>query len=484
MSNQIRDRCRETRYDAVVVGSGPNGLAAAITMARAGRSVVVLEAEETIGGGCRTAELTLPGFLHDVCSAIHPLGVGSPFFRSVDLAAHGVEWIYPPAQFAHLFDDEPAALAFRSVTATGVGLGDDAANYQRLMGGPARDWRTIADYVLGPLRLPRHPAAVAAFGVRAVWPATWLAPALFRTERARALFAGVAAHSMLPLSYPTSAGAALMLGLLAHGPGWPISAGGSQRIADALDGCLRGLGGEIVTGVRVEHLDDLPEAPDRLLDVTPRQLLTIAGHALPSRYRRQLTRFRYGPGAFKIDYALDGPVPWKDETVTEAGTVHLGGTMAEIEASEADVARGRHPDQPFILAAQQSLFDPSRAPAGKHTFWAYCHVPNGSSVDMTERIERQIERFAPGFRDRVLARYVTTPADFERHDANYVGGDINGGSMILRQIYTRPTIRLNPYTTPIPGLYVCSSSTPPAGGVHGMCGYWAAQIALGKSIFV
>jgi phytoene dehydrogenase-like protein len=482
MTETIRERCREPRYDAVVVGSGPNGLAAAITMAQAGRSVVVLEAETTIGGGCRSAELTLPGFTHDICSAIHPLGVGSPFFRSLDLAAHGTEWIYSPAQFAHPLEGEPAALVFRSLTATSVGLGPDMAGYALLMDRPSRAWQEIVEFVLAPLRLPRHWAAIAVLGTRALWPATWLGELLFRTERARALFAGVAAHSMLPLTSPISGATALILALLAHGPGWPIPTGGSQRITDALGGCLRSLGGEIVTDARVARLDELPPARDRLFDVTPRQLMIIAGGILPSGYRRQLERFRYGPGAFKLDYALDGPVPWKDETVREAGTVHLGGTMAEIAAGEADVARSRHPERPFVLSAQPSLFDSGRAPAGKHTFWAYCHVPNGSTVDMTERIERQIERFAPGFRDLVLARHVTTPAGLERHNSNYIGGDINGGSMILRQVYTRPAPRLNPYSTPVPGLYLCSSSTPPAGGVHGMCGYWAARTALGKRV--
>lgn len=478
-----RERCARHHYDAIVVGAGPNGLAAAITLARAGRSTVIFEAESTVGGGCRSAETTLPGFIHDLCSAIHPLGIASPFFQSVELASRGLEWILPPVQFAQPLDNAPAALAHRSVALTSSGLGRDGAMYDRLMSPLVDHSPQILSGVLGPLRPPRHPRSMAKFGIRALPSARLLATALFREDRAPALLAGVAAHSELPLTYPTTAGTGLLLAMLAHAVGWPVPRGGSQRIADILAGYFRELGGEIVTEVAVESLDDLPSAGATLFDVTPRQLLRIAGDRFPPLYRWELKHFRYGPGVFKVDYALSAPIPWRDRAVAGAGTVHLGGTLAEVAASEAAVARGQHPTKPFVLVAQQSLFDSSRAPAGKHTGWAYCHVPNGSTIDMTEAIERQIERFAPGFRDTVLHRHVTTPAGFHAHNANYVGGDINGGAMLLRQIYTRPAFRLDPYATPAPGIFICSSSTPPAGGVHGMCGYWAARSALGDRVY-
>jgi phytoene dehydrogenase-like protein len=466
-------------YDAVVVGAGPNGLASAITLARAGRSVLVLEGQQTIGGGTRSDELTLPGFVHDVCSAIHPLGVASPFFRDLPLAQYGLEWVFPPAAVAHPFDDGSAAILERSVDATGESLGRDAAAYRRLMGPLLADWEGLASDLLGPLPVPpRHPLAMARFGLKAVRSARGLAESAFEGDRARALFAGLAAHSILPLERPVSAAFGLVLGTVAHAVGWPMARGGSGQIADALAAHLRSLGGEIVTGRCVESLDQLPPAGAILLDVTPRQLLQIAGDRLPTRYRRALGRFRYGPGVFKLDWALDGPIPWKAPACSRAGTVHLGGTLPEIAASEQAVWRGDLSERPYVIVVQQTLFDPTRAPEGKHTGWAYCHVPNGSTIDMTERIEAQLERFAPGFRDLILARSVMSPTALERHDPNYIGGDINGGVQDLGQLFTRPVARINPYTTPVRGLYLCSSSTPPGGGVHGMCGYFAAQAAL------
>lgn len=467
-------------YDAIVVGSGPNGLVAAITLARAGRSVLVLEAKETIGGGTRSSELTLPGFVHDVCSAIHPLGLGSPFMRTVPSEQYGLEWIHPPAPLAHVLDDGTAVLLERSIEDTSAALGPDAVAYSRLMTPLVARWNIIADAFLGPLRpvLALHPFVHARFGLHAIRSARGLAQSLFKGERARALFAGLSAHSMLPLEQPLTAGFGLMLAMAGHAIGWPMPRGGSQKIADALGAYLRSLGGEIVTGMQVKSLDTLPSTRAILCDVTPRQLLSIAGQRLPTGYQRQLQHYRYGPGVFKIDYALEGPIPWKAEVCLRAGTVHVGGTLAEIAAAEGLVWRGEHPEKPFVLVAQQSLFDPTRAPEGKHTLWAYCHVPHGSTFDMTERIESQIERFAPGFRDRILARHMLNTVGLEQYNANYVGGDINGGVQDLWQFFTRPTMRFVPYATPAKGLYICSSSTPPGGGVHGMCGYFAALAAL------
>lgn len=466
------------RYDAIVVGSGPNGLAAAATLAGAGRSVLVLEAAERLGGGARSAELTLPGFVHDVCSAIHPLGLGSPFFRTLPLSQHGLDWIQPDLPLAHPLDDGTAVVLERSLEATADGLGADGPAYRGLMARRVADWEAIAPDLLGPLRPPRHPIAYVRFGLAAMRTARGLAESAFRGERARALFAGLAAHSILPLEKPFTASFGLVLGILGHAVGWPLPRGGSQRITDALAGHLRTLGVELVTGARVGSLDELPASRAIFCDVTPRQLLQLAGDRLSAGYRRRLASYRYGPGVFKVDLALAGPVPWRSRECLRAGTLHLGGTLPEIAEGEAAVWRGQHPERPYVLVAQQSLFDPTRAPAGKHTLWAYCHVPNGSDVDMSERILAQIERFAPGFRDLVLAQSAMGPTQLEEYNPNYFGGDINGGAQDLAQLFARPLLKWVPYATPVAGLYLCSSSTPPGGGVHGMCGYHAARAAL------
>ncbi|MBE0695965.1 MAG: NAD(P)/FAD-dependent oxidoreductase [Anaerolineaceae bacterium] len=466
-------------YAAVIVGAGPNGLAAAITLARQGRRVLVLEAKDAVGGGTRTAELTLPGFKHDICSAIHPLGVASPFMRSLSLEQHGVEWIFPPAALAHPFDNGPAVTFERSVDKTADQLGADGRAYRRLVGYLAERWQDVVEDLLGPLPLPpRHPLVLARFAMAALLPAAALARLTFAGPRARGIFAGLAAHAMLPLDQPATAAYGLTLGMLTHGVGWPMAKGGSQAIADAMSAILTALGGEVRTGFTVHSMADLPPARAYLFDLTPRQLVRIAGDRLPDGYKKQLARYRYGPGVFKIDYALSAPVPWKDPACQRAATVHLGGSLEEIAASESAPRRGEHASRPYVLFVQQTPFDPSRAPAGQHIAWAYCHVPSGSSVDMTCVIEAQIERFAPGFGDVVLERSTRNAAQMEIYNPNYIGGDINGGVQDLLQLYTRPVARLSPYTTPAKNIFICSSSTPPGGGVHGMCGYHAAQAAL------
>lgn len=463
-------------YDAIVVGAGPNGLAAAIELARAGHSVCIFEANETAGGGARSAELTLPGFVHDICSAVHPLAAGSPFFSKLPLTEYGLEFISPPAPLAHPFDDGTAVLLHRSVEMTADGLGPDAKAYKKLMGPLVDDWSDLADDLLGPLRIPRHPLKVTRFGFYGIRSARSLVQSLFRDERTRALFGGLAAHSFLSLDRSASSAFALVLATVAHVIGWPIARGGSQKIADALASHFRELGGEIFTGVRINSLAELPRAQVVMCDVTPRQLLRMTNDELPSGFRKKLHQYRYGPGAFKIDWALSGPVPWKAVECFQAATVHLGGSFEEISACESATWQGEHSVKPFVIVCQPSLFDPTRAPQGQHTLWAYCHVPNGSTFDMTERIENQIERFATGFRKQILARNVMSPAKLEEHNPNLIGGDINGGVQDLRQLFTRPTIRL--YSTPLKSLYICSSSTPPGGGVHGMCGYHAARAVL------
>ena len=461
-----------------MVGSGPNGLAAAIVLAQAGRGVTLIEGAETLGGGCRSEELTLPGYIHDPCSTVHSLALASPFLSNLPLAKHGLELVHPDAPLAHPLDDGSAVVLERSVEETAQGLGADAQAYRRLFDPLVRSADELMQEILGPLRPPRHPLVLARFGASALRSATRLLRSRFQGERARALVAGCCAHSILSLRAPASAAFGIVLALSAHHVGWPVARGGSQRLADALTSHLRSLGGVIQTGRWVESLDEIAGAAATLVDVTPRQLLRLAGARLPERYARRLGRYRYGPGVFKLDWALDGPIPWRAAEASRAGTVHLGGTLAEIAASEEAVSRGDHPTRPFVLLVQASEFDPTRAPAGKHTAWAYCHVPNGSSRDMTEEIEAQVERFAPGFKDLIAARSAMDSAEVERRNPNYVGGDINGGIQDLRQLFTRPVARRVPYSTPVDGLYICSSSTPPGGGVHGMCGYFAARYAL------
>ncbi|MDB4946154.1 MAG: NAD(P)/FAD-dependent oxidoreductase [Labilithrix sp.] len=465
-------------YDAIVVGSGPNGLAAAIEIARAGRSVLVLEAEDTIGGGARTAELNLPGFHHDICSAIHPLGVLSPFLRTVPLEKHGVTWIEPPIAVAHPLDDGTAATLQRGLEASALGLGEDAQAWRDVYAPFDRDPDALFGELLKPVRIPRHPFKMARFGLGALQSATRFAESSFRGVHARAMFASCAAHSIMPLESEGSASFGLVLAASAHAVGWPFPKGGSQTISDALVRELRAHGGDVRTGERVTSLRSLPRAKAVLLDVMPRSLVQIAGDALPASYGDQLRRYRHGPGVFKMDFALRGPVPWTAAECHRTATVHVGGTLEELAGSERAPHEGRVSERPFVLVAQQSLFDDTRAPPGQHTLWAYCHVPNGSKVDMSTIIEDQIERFAPGFRDLVLARSTMNAADVERHNANYVGGDIGGGLNDLPQTLARPVARWNPYTTPNPSLFLCSSATPPGGGVHGMCGYWAARAAL------
>jgi phytoene dehydrogenase-like protein len=461
--------------DAIVVGSGPNGLAAAIVIARAGRSVTVFEADSTVGGGLRSAELTLPGFVHDVCSAIHPMAVASPLFRTLPLASHGLEWIEPPVMLAHPFDDGSCAVIYRSVERTAARLGRDAAAYRALVGTVADRWSRIEKSVLGPVAWPRHPVAMAKFGFHAMRSAEGLAR-VFVEPRTQALFAGLCAHGMLPLDRLPTAGIGLVLNVMAHVAGWVMPRGGAQRLADALADHLKSLGGTIVVGHAVTSVDELPRAQAILCDLSPKPFLGVASHRLPGWYRRKLERYRYGMGTYKVDWALDAPIPWRAAECAEAGTVHLGATVEELARSERDAWEGRITERPFVLLTQPTRFDPSRAPDGRHTAWAYCHVPHGSEVDMLDRIERQIERFAPGFRERVLSRSIRRPADFERHNANLVGGDIGAGASDLRQLFTRPTWRT--YSTPVRGLYMCSASTPPGVGVHGMCGYFAATRAL------
>ncbi|HEY1789625.1 MAG TPA: NAD(P)/FAD-dependent oxidoreductase [Verrucomicrobiae bacterium] len=468
-----------TSYDVVVVGAGPNGLAAAIRLAQEKLSVLVIEANEVIGGGARTAELTLPGFLHDVCSSVHPLAVGSPVFRGLPLEQFGLSWIEPEIPLANPLDGARAAALYRSVGQTAKELGTDERAYERLMLPLVTNWENlVAEFLKPMLHVPRHPIQFARFGLHGLRSAMGLARKRFSDEPARALFGGMAAHSFLPLEQIPSAAFGLVLGMAGHAVGWPIPRGGSQQIANALASFLKSLSGEIVTGWRVESIQELPKARMILLDLTPRQLLRLLGDEMPRGYRRRLEKFSYGPGVFKMDFALDGPIPWAADACRHAGTVHVCGALDEIARSERDAFRGEHPEKPFVLLSQPSVFDPTRAPRGKHTVWAYCHVPNGSSFDMAPRIEAQIERFAPGFRDRILARHSENCAALEKKNANLIGGSINGGANDLWHLLARPIARPEPYRTPIPGLYICSSSTPPGGGVHGMCGFYAAETAM------
>jgi len=462
--------------DAIVVGSGPNGLAAAIRLAQAGKRVVVLEGASTPGGGMRSAELTLPGFVHDVCSSVYAMVVCSPFLRELPLDKHGLEWVFPPAPLAHPLDDGSAVVLYQSVDETARSLGADGDGYRRLMGDLVARWQDLLQDAFAPPGIPKHPFFFAKFGMRAIRPATSLARSYFKTERGRALFAGLAAHSILPLEKLTTSAVALILAVAGHVAGWPFARGGSQQLTAALVKYLESLGGQVVTNCYVESLDQLPPAQAILLDVTPRQLIRMDGAKLPGSYRRNLEQFKYGPGVYKLDWALHHPVPWRAAECAQAGTVHLGGTLEEICKSERQPWRGEVSDRPYVLFTQASLFDGSRAPAGKHTAWGYCHVPNGFSGNVTEAIEKQVERFAPGFRDCIAGRSIMGPAEMERHNPNLIGGDIGGGAAYLSQLFLRPTASL--YRTPLDGVFLCSSSTPPAPGVHGMCGYFAAEAAL------
>jgi phytoene dehydrogenase-like protein len=474
-------RSEKHDYDAVVVGSGPNGLSSAIYLQQHGLSVLILEGKAEIGGGLRTANLTLPGFKHDICSAIHPLAVASPFFQRLPLEQHGLEYIYPEYAAAHPFDNGTAAILKSSISETAALLDADEKAYLKLVQPIVNDWPSIAPDVLGPLRFPKYPLKMARFGLPALSSATTLVKR-FKTEEAKALFAGMAAHSMQPLSKLTTSAAGLVLLANAHLKGWPIVKGGSMNIANALASYFISIGGKIETNVYVRSMEQLPYAKAVLFDVSPKQLLQIAGHKFSFIYKWQLERYRYGMGVFKVDWALDAPIPFTSPDVVKAGTIHIGNTFKEIAAGEQQVWEGQHTDRPFVLLTQQSVFDPSRAPGGKHTAWGYCHVPNGSKVDMTATIENQIERFAPGFKERILAKHTMNTEQVEEYNPNYIGGDINGGVLDIGQLFTRPVLRRSPYRTSAKGIYICSASTPPGGGVHGMCGYNAAKRAL-RDIF-
>lgn len=473
-----RGRMNRQEHDAVVVGAGPNGLAAAVVLARAGLSVLLLEADEQIGGGMRSAELTLPGFVHDVCSAVHPLGADSPLFTAFPLEEHGLAWVEPPIALAHPFDDEPPALLVRGLGATAASLGADGDAYLDLMTPLLGAWPTLVPDLLAPLHWPRHPIELARFGVRGIQSVSRLVHHHFRSRAARALLGGIASHGMQPLTEPGTAALALVLATAGHRVGWPVARGGSQAIADALASYLRQLGGRIEVGRPVLRRADLPPARATLLDIAPHQAVEIFGEAFSGRYARGVRRFQYGPGVCKVDWALSSPAPWTRAPCRDAGTLHLVGSFEALAANEVAVAHGEHPDQPTVLVSQPSCFDPTRAPRDGHTLWGYCHVPNGSTVDMTARIEAQIERFAPGFRDCISARHVMTATQVAAREPNMLGGDIAQGANTLRQLFFRPMMRRNPYSTPVDGVYLCSSSTPPGGGVHGMCGYHAAASAL------
>ena len=471
----------KNEYDAVIIGSGPNGLSAAITLQQQGLSVLIVEAGSTVGGGMRTKELTLPGFRHDICSAIHPLAAGSPFFRSLPLAGFGLEFLYPAINAAHPLDSGKSAALFTSVHATANALGEDRQRYLDIFSSLITEWPTLSGQLLGPFRIPANPFPLARFGLKGLQSAAGFAKT-FRTEAAKALFGGMAAHSIQPLTNYGTAAFGLVLMTAGHTFGWPVAKGGSQAIADALASYFVSIGGEIETGILVKSLRQLPTSKTVFFDTSQDQLFSLAGYRLSQVYKWQLKKYQYGPGIFKIDWALDSPIPFSDDHCREAGTIHLGNTLAEIKNAEQETWNGIHPCRPYVLLAQQTIADPSRAPAGKHTAWAYCHVPNGSEKDMTTVIENQVERYAPGFRERIIGKHIMNSAQLHEYNPNYVGGDINGGSIDLSQLFTRPALRFSPYRTSAKGLYICSASTPPGGGVHGMCGYHAARRAL-KDIF-
>lgn len=464
-------------YDAIVIGSGPNGLAAAIELAKRGAGVCVIERGDTFGGGVRSGEPTLPGYLHDICSAAHPMGILSPCFNEYPLSSFGLEWIEPPASVAHPLVNDDAAMLYRDVNATAELLGDDGDAWKRMVAPFVPRFDELLGDMLGPLSIPKHPFRMARFGLGAIRSAAGFARSRFKGRRAQAFFAGNAGHSILPFEAPLSAAIGYLFSVTGHVVNWPVARGGSQRIADALCGYFESLGGTLISGQQICGMSDLPSAHAYLFDTDPYQLASICEDSFPSSYVRRLRKFRFGPGVFKLDWALDGPIPWSDPKCLEASTVHVGGTLEEIAASERAAWRGDHSARPFLILCQQSQFDDSRAPEGKHTGYAYCHVPNGSTEDMTDAIESQVERFAPGFRDCILARHGTSTRAFEEYNPNYVGGAITGGAADMFQLFTRPVARINPYTTPDPRIFICSASTPPGGGVHGMCGYHAAKAA-------
>ena len=470
---------QKSEYDAVVVGSGPNGLAAAITLARESRSVLVIEACESIGGGTQSQGLTRPGFIHDVCSAVHPLGVMSQFFKEIPLSDFGLEWITPEASVVHALAPETPITLYPSLAKTADGLGRDGDAYQKLFGPFIRRGETLLDEILSPFSLmPRDPLLMARFGCRGIASATRLAARWFREDESKALFAGMAAHATLPLENRFTAAVGLMFGVIGHMHSWPVARGGSRSISDAMARYLQSLGGEIIVGNRIETLEQLPKSRAILLDVIPRIACDIVGEKFSPRVRKRLRRFRHGPGSFKVDWALDGPVPWRHPDFSKAATVHIGGTIEEVARAESAPWNDQCAESPFVLFSQQSLFDETRAPEGQHTGWGYCHVPHGTTEDVTERIEAQIERFAPGFRDLIIDRHVLDIKGMESHNANYVGGDISGGVMDIGQVLVRPLSVVSPYATPAKGIFLCSSSTPPGPGVHGLCGFFAAQAAL------
>ncbi|MTI87539.1 MAG: NAD(P)/FAD-dependent oxidoreductase [Balneolaceae bacterium] len=471
---------RNNEYDAVVVGSGPNGLTAAIRLASKKLNVLVLEAEKTIGGGTRTKELTEAGFKHDVCSAVHPTAVSSPYFNQLDLGKYGLEWIHPPYPFAHPLNNHESVVVSRSLEETATNLGIDNKAYHKLYDRFVADWGSLSEDIFGPLRVPAYPLKMARFGLSGLPSASTLSTRLFNSPRSRALFAGCAAHSILPLDKLFTSSFGIVLGASAHAVGWPIAKGGSASITDALAKLFKSLGGNIVTNKRVADIQDIPSAKAVLFDLTPQQIQKILADKLPSSYRSKLVDYRYGPGVFKIDFALSEAVPWKDKQLLKAGTLHLGESLEEIMRSEQNAWQGRHSDTPYVLLSQPSLFDPERAPEGKHTLWAYCHVPNGSERDMSQAIEQQIERYAPGFKDTIINKHTMNTSQLEVYNSNYIGGDINGGAQMIQQLFARPVLKWDPYSIPLKGYYICSSSTPPGGGVHGMCGYHAAASVLKK----
>lgn len=466
------------KFDAVIIGSGPNGLSAGIALAKAGLSVQIVEAGDTVGGGMRTAELTLDGFHHDICSAVHPMGYLSPYFRELQLENYGLEWVFPEVSVAHPLDNEPAVILEKSVERTSDQLGKDSKRYKRIMRPFANRIDELFEDMLGPLGFPGSPILFTQFGSQALLPATLYARLVFKEKRAKALFAGCAAHSILPFDKLFTTALGLIFLASGHGVNWPFPKGGSQALAYALQDCFTEAGGSIQLSTKIDHFDQLPEARAYLFDTDPWQVASIAEHNLPERYKKRLRKYNFGPGVFKIDLALSEPIPWKDPNCYKASTVHVGGTFEEIEAAEKAVWKGEHSDTPYVLMAQQSHFDETRAPEGKHTCWAYCHVPNGSDLDQSQIIKNQIERFAPGFQDTILAEHKMNASAFETYNPNYVGGAVTGGAADISQLFTRPVVRVDPYRTPNKKIYICSASTPPGGGVHGMNGYYAAQSVL------